>query len=388
MKTIKKIIVNKKIIIGAILAGVGIGIYFLFFYSAKPDEPRYSVVTLSEQDPLLLKGEVKATQTESVFYEQTLGTLSGVSVKNDQEVKVGDKLITYQNSDAQTRADQQQRLVNKSSVSVQQAEQNLGRAQTRYNEAQASLTQSKTELNRAIDSEEKETLASTVEQKKTEMTSLNNEVIQATQALELAYVDVNDETTALESEKGKVSSTVTATIDGIAIVNEAGKKSAETPLIQVLSKAKQVKGIVTEYDLNKLKLSQEVSVSSISTNETMKGKISSINLLPKAKGASEAEIPTYEFIVEGEFSWAYGSSVQVAIRQPQLFLPEKAIISEDEHTFVYVYKEGKATKTEVNLTDMNGIKKVESGVSEGEKIISNPDEELKDQAEVQVIEND
>lgn len=380
--------INKKVIIGAISVSVCIGIYFIFFNSSKPDEPKYSVVTLNEQDPLLLKGEIRATQTESVFYDQTLGTLSDISVKNDQEVKVGDNLITYQNSDAQTRVDQQQRLVNKSSVSVQQAEQNLGRAQTSYNEAQASLTQSKTNLNQTIDSEEKETLASVVEQKKAEMASLNNEVIQATQALELAYVDVNDEVTALESEKEKVSSTVTATIDGIAIVNEAGKKSAETPLIQVLSKSKQIKGIVTEYDLNKLKLNQEVSVISVSTNETTKGKISSVNQLPKAKDASEAEIPTYEFIVEGEFKWAYGSSVQVSLRQPQLFLPEKAIITEDERTFVYVYNKGKVTKKEVKLTDMNGIKKVESGVSEGEKIISNPDEELKEQTDLQVIEND
>lgn len=213
-------------------------------------------------------------------------------------------------------------------------------------------------------------------------------MIQAQQALDLAYVDVNDESASLESEQGKVTSSVKASIDGVAMVNEAGKKSLEQPIIQVLSKTKQIKGIVTEYDLNKLKTGQEVSVTSIGSNQTAKGKINSINQLPKSTSGNDSEIPTYEFIVDGDFPWAYGSSTQVSLPQTQLVLPDKSIVKRDNETFVYVYKNGRATKTTVKVSEVNGTKNVESGVSKGTKIIGNPDDNLKDNAEVQVVEND
>lgn len=377
-----------KLVIGGILVGICVGSYFLFFSSPKKTEPSYNVFTLNQLDPLLLKGEVKAAQTEDIFYDQTLGTIADIPVKHEQEVKTGDVLLNYLNGEAQTRADQQQRTVNKSSLSAQQASQNLSRAQTRYNEAQASLNQSKAEFDREVDPEKKEELKSKVEQQKTEVTSINNEVIQAQQALDLANTEVNDEAAALESEQGKVTSTVKATIDGVAMVNEAGKKSLEQPLVQVLSKTKQTKGIVTEYDLAKLKTGQEVSVTSVGSNQTAQGKISSINQLPKSKNGADSEIPTYEFIVEGDFPWAYGSSVQVSLPQPQLVLPEKSIVTKEDKTFVFIYKNGRAVKTDVKVVDMNGVKNVESGVTKGTKIIGNPDDVLKDNTEVQVVEND
>ncbi|MGX7262699.1 efflux RND transporter periplasmic adaptor subunit [Enterococcus crotali] len=377
-----------KIVIGGILIGLGVGSYFLFFSSPKNTEPSYNVFTLEQLDPLMLKGEVNAAQTENIFYDQTLGTVADTPVKQDQEVKNGDVLLNYLNGEAQSRADQQQRSVNKSSLTAQQAAQNLGRAQTRYNQAQASLNQSQAEFDRETDPEKKEELKGKVEQQKTEVTTTNNETIQAQQALDLANTEVSDEAAALETEQGKVTSTVTATIDGIVMVNEAGKKSLEQPLVQVLSKTKQTKGIVTEYDLNKLKVGQEVNVTSIGSNQTAQGKINSINQLPKTSKGNDSEIPTYEFIVDGDFPWAYGSSVQVSLQQPQLVLPEKSIVKKDDKTFVYVYKNGRAVKTDVKVVEVNGAKNVESGVSKGVKIIANPDEALKDKAEVQVVEND
>ncbi|ALS00741.1 hypothetical protein ATZ33_04955 [Enterococcus silesiacus] len=377
-----------KLIIGGILIGVCVGSYFLFFSSSKKVEPSYNVFTLSRLDPLLLKGEVKPAQTEDIFYDQTLGTIADIPVKNEQEVKNGDVVLNYLNGEAQTRVDQQQRTVNKSSLSAQQAAQNLSRAQARYNEAQASLNQANADHDRETDPEKKEELKGKVEQQKTEVTSTNNEVFQAQQALDLANTEVNDESAALESEQGKVTSTVKSPIDGVAMVNEAGKKSLDQPLIQVLSKTKQIKGIVTEYDLNKLKIGQEVSVTSIGSNQTAQGKITNINQLPQSKNGNDSEIPTYEFIVEGDFPWAYGSSTQVSLPQPQLVLPEKSVLKKENKTFVFVYKNGRAVKTDVKITDVNGAKNVESGVSNGAKIIGNPDDELKDNTEVQVVEND
>lgn len=381
---------NKKVkwVIGGVILSFGIGGYFFLSSSNKNSEPSYSAFKLEPLDPLVLKGEINATQSEDIFYDQTLGTIASIPVKNEQEVKAGEVVLNYQNSDAQTRADQQQRTVNKSSLTAQQAAQNLTNAQTKYNEVQAALNQSKADVDRETDPEIKETLKSKVEQQQTELTAANSEVIQAQQALELANTDVNDEAAALETEQGKIVTTVQATQDGIAIVNEAGKKSLDIPLVRVLSKSKQIKGTVTEYDLSKLKTGQEVSVTSIGSNQEVAGKIGTINQLPKTSAGGESEIPTYEFTVEGDFPWPYGSSAQVSLEQPQLILPQSAIVTEGKQTFVYIYKNGRAKKTEVNLSDSNNAKVVESGVSKGMTIIDNPDESLKNDAEVQVVEND
>lgn len=381
---------NKKVkwVIGGVILSLGIGGYFFLSSSNKNSEPSYSAFKLEPLDPLVLKGEINATQSEDIFYDQTLGTIASVPVKNEQEVKAGEVVLNYQNSDAQTRADQQQRTVNKSSLTAQQAAQNLTNAQTKYNEAQAALNQSKADVDHETDPEMKETLKSKVEQRQTELTAANSEVIQAQQALELANTDVNDEAAALETEQGKIVTTVQATQDGIAIVNEAGKKSLDIPLIRVLSKSKQIKGTVTEYDLSKLKTGQEVSVTSIGSNQEVPGKIGTINQLPKTSAGGESEIPTYEFTVEGDFPWPYGSSAQVSLQQPQLILPQSTIVTEGKQTFVYIYKNGRAKKTEVKLSDSNNAKVVESGVSKGMTIIDNPDESLKNDAEVQVVEND
>ncbi|MGG5340869.1 efflux RND transporter periplasmic adaptor subunit [Enterococcus sp. AZ192] len=381
---------NKKVkwVIGGVILSLGIGGYFFLSSSNKNSEPSYSAFKLEPLDPLVLKGEINATQSEDIFYDQTLGTIASISVKNEQEVKAGEVVLNYQNSDAQTRADQQQRTVNKSSLTAQQAAQNLTNAQTKYNEAQAALNQSKADVDRETDPEIKETLKSKVEQQQTELTATNSEVIQAQQALELANTDVNDESAALETEQGKIVTTVQATQDGIAIVNEAGKKSLDIPLVRVLSKSKQIKGTVTEYDLSKLKTGQEVSVTSIGSNQEVSGKVGTINQLPKTSAGGESEIPTYEFTVEGDFPWPYGSSAQVSLQQPQLILPQSAIVTEGKQTFVYIYKNGRAKKTEVKLSDSNNAKVVESGVSKGMTIIDNPDESLKNDAEVQVAEND
>ncbi|GGC82015.1 efflux RND transporter periplasmic adaptor subunit [Enterococcus wangshanyuanii] len=381
---------NKKVkwVIGGVILSLGIGGYFFLSSSNKASEPSYSAFKLEPLDPLVLKGEINATQSEDIFYDQALGTIASIPVKNEQEVKAGEVVLNYQNSDAQTRADQQQRTVNKSSLTAQQAAQNLSNAQTKYNEVQAALNQSKAEVDRETDPEIKETLKSKVEQQQTELTAANSEVIQAQQALELANTDVNDEAAALETEQGKIVTTVQATQDGIAIVNEAGKKSLDIPLVRVLSKSKQIKGTVTEYDLSKLKTGQEVSVTSIGSNQEVSGKVGTINQLPKTSAGGESEIPTYEFTVEGDFPWPYGSSAQVSLQQPQLILPQSAIVTEGKQTFVYIYKNGRAKKTEVKLSDSNNAKVVESGVSKGMTIIDNPDESLKNDAEVQVVEND
>lgn len=379
---------KKKVIIGGMLISVCLGSYFVFFSKPKDEEPSYHVQTLSPLDPLLLKGEINAEQTQDIFYDQALGTIADIPVKHEQEVTSEDTVLTYQNSEAQSRTDQQQRAVNKSSLSAQQAAQNLTNAQSRYNDAQTKLEQTRVQAERESDPEKQEELKSNYEQQKAELPSLNNEVIQAQQALDIANTDVNDETATLESEKGKVNVVVKAAINGVAMVNEAGKKSLDTPVIQILSKTKQVKGTVSEYDLNKLKTGQEVNVTSIGSSETVTGKVTSINQLPKKSTGTESEIPTYEFTVDGNFVWPYGSSVQVSLQQPQLLLPASAVITEDKKSFVFVYKNHRAVKTEVTIADVNGAKQVESGISKGTKIISDPDDQLNDQAEVQVVEND
>ncbi|MFD1899769.1 hypothetical protein GQR36_06000 [Enterococcus termitis] len=69
------------------IISLGIGGYILYSSSNKETEPSYSAFTLEPLDPLVLKGEVKAMQTEDIFYDQALELLHQYQSKTSKKSK-------------------------------------------------------------------------------------------------------------------------------------------------------------------------------------------------------------------------------------------------------------------------------------------------------------
>ncbi|MNI55873.1 multidrug efflux system subunit MdtA [compost metagenome] len=68
-------------------------------------------------------------------------------------------------------------------------------------------------------------------------------------------------------------------------------------------------------------------------------------------------------------------------------MPSKAIVWEDDSSFVFVLNGTKVEKKQVELGRVNeNLQEITSGVKKGEKVVTDGHSRLKDQEEVQVIE--
>lgn len=381
--------VKKKLIafgvIGALALGGG---YYALQSFGKSNTPQYTVYTVKPADALSLKGKVEPTQTQDFFYDQTKGTISEISVGNGAEVTAGTVVLKYLNSTAEGDVTQQQNAVNKSSLAAQQADEDVSAAQNQLNVANDRVWQTQQKIYAATDETQKAALNEQLTAQQAEVQTASDALRKAQQASQLAYNDLNAANTELAAEQGHVTEDMTANIDGIAVVDEKGKTSPETPVLRILSKTKQIEGVVTEYDLNKLAVGQTVEVTTVGSNQKAEGKIKSISTTAIPSQTENSQVASYNFIVEGEFPWADDLSTLISIKQDQLILPNSAIVKEKGKEYVYQYVAGKAKKVEIKTKEQDGRKVLESGLNKDAKIIENPDKAVKSGDVVQVAEDE
>lgn len=368
---------------GLIIAGGG----FFALRSGK-QEPVYSAYTVKTADPLQLKGKVEPIQKQLYFLDATKGVIKNIPVANGQEVSVGTPLLEYQNDTAQNGLVTQQHAVNKSSLDASQAEATVSAGERQVQAVTNQINDTQQKLARAQDEEEKAGLNEQLKQQQAELQSANDQLSQARFAVQGAYEEVQSAKDVLAGQQQQASTTVNAEIDGIASVEEKGKASPEVPVVTISSKSKQIKGVVTEYDLDKLVPGQVVQVSTIGDNQQAEGKIKSIASSAIASSNDNNNVASYEFIVEGDFPWADDLSTVITLKQDQLILPDAAIKQKGDKQYVFKYTNGKVKKTEIQTQDIGGRKVVQAGIKAKDQIIENPDDQLKDGATVQVSADD
>lgn len=382
-----KVSKKSKIIIASAVIFVIVGCAFFIF---KPEETEieYSVYTVKTADPLQLKGKVEPAQKQLYYFDATKGTVKNIPVKNGQEVSKGAALIDYENHTIQNELTVQQHSINKSSLDASQAESSVASGEVQVqtitnqiNDTQQKISQSKSE-------EEKNALNEQLKQQQAELQSATNQLNQARFEVQRAYEDVQSATDVLDGQKQQVETTIKSEMDGIVSINEQGKTSQEVPMVTIASKVKQIKGVVTEYDLDRLVEGQDVEVTTVGDNKKAKGKIKTIASSAISDSNDSNNMASYEFIVEGDFTWSDDLSTIISIKQNQLILPESAITKKENKEYVFKYVSGKVKQTEIETQDINGRKVIKSGVKANEKIIENPDSEIKDGSEVQVRVND
>lgn len=369
-------------VIGVVLAGCG-----FFALNSKKKESPYHVFTVKAADPLQLKGKVEPLKKQLYFFDGNKGRIKNIPVSNGEEVAIGTPLIEYQNEAVENETVSQRHAVEKSSLDASQAEATVAanerQVQTitnQINDTQQKMTQAK--------EEEKTALNEQLKQQQGELQTANDQLSQSRFAVQSAYEDVQSAKDVLAGQQKQASSTVSSEIAGIASVDEKGKGSPEVPVVTVSSKEKQVKGIVTEYDLDKLVPGQTVQVTTVGNDKKVDGTIKSIATSALPTSGDNSNVASYEFIVEGDFPWTDDLSTLVTLQQKQLLLPDSAIKKTKNEQYVYKYVNGKVKKTAIQIVTVSGHKIVQKGLKANDKIIENPDDELKDGSEIQVAAND
>ena len=387
-------------IIGGILLFSGIIIYKSNLTASKKED-LYNTVTVKKSDSLIFKGIVQPKTTSYLNFDQSLGKINTISVKNGQEINENDVVATYQNTTVEDQAEEQTQSLEKLNLAVTNAQINLDNATQKQQELENRLTIAKNEqttiVNKKMDDEIKKTEKAESDNKiETIQQALDTQkeaVLQAQQALDAANVDLSSANNTIEQTKKKITTTVTAPFKGIVYTNDKGKVDTTVPYATIVSPETVIKGSVTEYDYNKVKVGQHVTISQINEEKATDGIITEINALPEDMAVSaqntsstkNSTISIFSFLISPKEPIQYGYNVQICVPMNNLELAKKNTVKENNNeVFVFIYREGEVVKKKIEVKEDNEKYVVKTGLKENDLIIENPDTSLKDGQKVTV----
>ncbi|GAA0118699.1 efflux RND transporter periplasmic adaptor subunit [Clostridium perfringens] len=363
-----------------ILAGVGVGSYFLKQSMNKESVATMEIYTVPSTDKVFVNGKIEPEKVENIFLDATKGTVDKVEVKNGDVVEKGDTLFTYKNEQVQSQ--------------VEQLELQLNSAKSQKEE----INKQNAEAKKQLEDLKKAGLENQMPQGG-QMPNLGQNA-----GGELSTGNVDEQIKLLEKQikalKDKEYYKVTAPIDGKIILAESSGNPTQ-PYITVESGDYYISGSVNEKDQPKIKEGQEVEITILSTNKNIKGKISSVGNTPVDNGASLSaqtgaqggaggNMSYYEVKItpDSQEDLTNGFHVQASVNldKKPIEIPKEAILSGDNEKFVFKNVDGKLVKQVITYSPKEGsedIVIVSSGLNEEDKIVSNPTPNMKEGMKVE-----
>lgn len=358
-----------------ILAGVGVGSYFLKQSMNKESVATMEIYTVPSTDKVFVNGKIEPEKVENIFLDATKGTVDKVEVENGDVVEKGDILFTYKNDQVQSQ--------------VEQLELQLNSAKNQKEE----INKQNAEAKKQLEDLKKAGLENQIPQGG-QMPNLGQNA-----GGEISTGSVDEQIKLLEKQikalKDKEYYKVTAPIGGKVILAESSTNPTQ-PYITVESGDYYISGSVNEKDQPKIKEGQEVQITILSTNKNINGKISSVGNTPIDNGASLAaqtgaqggaggNMSYYEVKItpDSQEDLTNGFHVQASVNldKKPIEIPKEAILSVDNEEFVFKNVDGKLVKQVITYSPKQGSEDeviVSSGLNEEDKIVSNPTPNMKE----------
>ncbi len=363
-----------------ILAGVGVGSYFLKQSTNKESVATMEIYTVPSTEKVFVNGKIEPEKVENIFLDATKGTVDKVEVKNGDVVEKGDVLFTYKNEQVQNQ--------------IEQLELQLNSAKSQKEE----IKKQNAEAKKQLEDLKKAGLENQMP-KGGQMPNLGQNA-----GGELSTGSVDEQIKLLEKQikalKDKEYYKVTAPIGGKVILAESSGNPTQ-PYITVESGDYYISGSVNEKDQPKIKEGQEVQITILSTNKNVSGKISSVGNTPVDNGASLAaqtgaqggaggNMSYYEVKItpDSQEDLTNGFHVQASVNldKKPIEIPKEAILSVDNEEFVFKNVDGKLVKQVITYSPKEGSEDeviVSSGLNEEDKIVSNPTPNMKEGMKVE-----
>ena len=358
-----------------ILAGVGVGSYFLKQSMNKESVATMEIYTVPSTDKVFVNGKIEPEKVKNIFLDATKGTVDKVEVENGDVVEKGDTLFTYKNDQVQSQ--------------VEQLELQLNSAKNQKEE----INKQNAEAKKQLEGLKKAGLENQMPQGG-QMPNLGQNA-----GGEISTGSVDEQIKLLEKQikalKDKEYYKVTAPIGGKVILAESSTNPTQ-PYITVESGDYYISGSVNEKDQPKIKEGQEVQITILSTNKNINGKISSVGNTPIDNGASLAaqtgaqggaggNMSYYEVKItpDSQEDLTNGFHVQASVNldKKPIEIPKEAILSVDNEEFVFKNVDGKLVKQVITYSPKEGSEDeviVSSGLNEEDKIVSNPTPNMKE----------
>ncbi|ASS88849.1 hypothetical protein GLN3_17325 (plasmid) [Geobacillus lituanicus] len=328
-------------------------------------------------DIVMIPGTLKLVDEQKVFVNPEKGEVKEFLVKEGDKVKKGDLIIRYENEELQLEKQQNQLSIESNYIRIRQLKKQIN-----------DLKRKKDELTKELGEKEAQ------EQIENEENQLNTD-------LKVAEIDLKRNLLQKETIEKKLEELVIkSNLDGVVIsVNREALKPNDTEspvLVHIGDTTKfKVEGFISEYDSLKIKKGQHVTIKSeVIPDQEWKGKVSKIGIMPNPTNQidegnstnTSVQYPIEVLVESNNLSAKPGFRVIMEIeadKRKVSTLPLKAIKQEGDHYFVFIIKDGKAVKKEVQIgLTQDQFVEIKKGLTEEDKVIINPPDNLKSGTEV------
>lgn len=350
----------------------GVSIYRQAF--AKGPEVKVENPTMEEiADEIMIPGTVIMEEEQKIFASPEKGKLEEILIETGDTVKKGEVLAKYDASALTLELERVKLQAESGYLRINQIEKQITNAKEKESELSKQIGKKAA----------KDQTESEMDQLETEKRIANIDLRQ----ILLQQKDVEARLQELE---------IKSLIDGIVLqVNEESSdpSTAGKPVIHIGNlEAKGASGYLSEFDSMKVKEGQKVNLhSDVLPDQEWKGVVDEVAVFPEAQtpGIGESSAVQYPIKVKVNLmDLKPGFQLIMEIeteRKEALTIPAEAVMTDKETVYVFLVKEGQSHKQEIETGITFGSKmEVISGLSEKDKVITNPSDSLKDGMEVNV----
>ncbi|HCS93864.1 MAG TPA: efflux RND transporter periplasmic adaptor subunit [Bavariicoccus seileri] len=318
------------------------------------EQTEYYIVPSVEQ--VYINGVITPNQSEEFMADNEKGEVQNLTVQNGDSVAKGDVLFEYFSQATQDQVDE---LVN------QINQQETARANQAY--------KNQIEINKFWQTPEEERT----------MTAAELDANYNTWDMD---AEINAQYDALENLKAKTVEIVYAPFAGV--VEIPSTKTAETPVLRLVSQDFYLSGTVNEKDLERLAIDQAADITVNSTGTVITGKVATIGQNPStgdetnsadmmgSSGSTSMSTYPVRLTVDTTEGIKNGYHVQASINleDQQISIPKEAVQTDGDRTYVLANEFGTIIEKDIKLGEEQGEEVVvTSGLSaEDYVVVTNP----------------
>ena len=376
-----------------------------YVQSVDGDESNYyQLYTVTKQEPTSIDGKVSLTTDQVYHLNPELGEFNHLFVQDGQKVKKGDTLFNYRQEKVTQEIEDAQRnlrrLVRNRQKAIQQMADATGKTYDDYGNELAGYWAEDGNYYYYVVSEVAASKGTEIKEIITPGQGSNDPAGESVASIQEMNDQIEDLQIQLDRLQNQDKLNIKAKTDGIVKIDRDGEDNPSIPIVRVVSNKVSVTGEVGEYDFYALREDMPVNVHINAENRDIQGRLISFDDVPKSQiptsESDNALNPTrqdgttggsrYGFTVAVDEFIQPGYSVKVKIGLEGVSVPQEAQVKDKAgNAVVFVYRDGKAHKVTLNLSQQGTSEVTMSQLQEGDQLILNP-YNLKDGQEVNIMD--
>ena len=347
---------------------------------------------IASVEKVFINGILTPRESESIYIDSTKGEISEVHVTNGQTVNAGDSLFTYNNSTIEAQIEEISEQITSNENSKVSINNKFTNSKNNLAEKEEQLKKLKNQLEEFNfeDQLQADNISMDIQQTTAEVSAYKEQVSAYEEQIDNVNITLNSLYNKKEKLVAEKSFVVTAPIAG-TIVLSSNEKDYTQPYIIIKSQELIVKGVVSEKDYSKIKVDDDISVSIISTNEIIEGKILEIDDRPvsntelslsQVTQTTNTNVSYYNVLItlnsQENLINGFHSQGKVTLGDDTIKVFKTSIINEEGKNYVFVDKDGILDKVEISIKEEEGeYVIVESGLNANDVVMKNPTSETK-----------